>query len=502
MFGKKKDKQTGANTAAVSEKKKKSAWKWIILAAIAVAAVFIVLRVMNQGKSAGTIVETMVVSKGNIEEIVSLSGTVESAKTMDYYAAYSARVASAGLKDGGRVKAGDVLIAYDKEELELAKKQAELNLQQADGTYDDSISKEQKALSKKYTADKTLPGIEADIDAKQARIDELNEMIRQKQHRMAEVGLQLQQTMYDINQNGRSDGPDDPSYADTKAENGNDLYLELQKSVAQNSYAQNNDEEIMGWNKQINDLNDEITKLNEKKTELKSDQTAGENASLTDGGKSSMEAQREISRLTNEKTLRDIEKAEDGIKAGFSGVVTDIAVEAGAVPAQGAKLFKLSSTEDVKVVIQISKSDLSKIKTGQSVDITVSGKPYKGEVSWISGSATRNSSNVPVVAAEIKVLDPDDALVLGVEANLKIHTAKADNVPVLPYENVNTDTHGDFVYVVNEGILTRRDVKTGITTSTDAEIVEGLSEGDEIVTGDVSALEEGMSVIVSPAAGN
>ena len=290
------------------------------------------------------------------------------------------------------------------------------------------------------------------------------------------------------------------NYMETQDSDGNEMYLSMQNAIAENQLAQSNDPEIMGWNRQIQDLNEEISKLSEKKTELKTDQNAGENAELTAGGKSALEAQRELVRLTNEKTLKDIEAAGDGLKADFNGVLTELSATEGATVQPGVKLFSISNTDKVKVTISISKNDLQKIKTGQAVDITVNGHEYDGEVSWISGTAVRNASNVPVVAAEITVKNPDENIGLGVEASLKIHAAKADNVLVLPYEYVNTDTHGDFVYVVENGLLTRRDVSTGITTGTDAEITEGLSEGEEIVTSDTTELTEGTPVTVMPAA--
>ena len=474
--------------------------KWIILAAVAVLVLFVVIRAMTAGKNRAVPVTMYSAKKGSIEEIVSVSGTVESARKKDYYATVTGKISGAPFQAGDRIKAGEVLFAYAEDELELSKQQAMLNLQQADGTYDDSVERENKALAKKSAAESGLPGVQARIDALQDQIDGLNNQINDKKLRMAQVGTQLQQTMKDINQNGHTDGLTDMDYAETQDADGNELYLTLQNEIAKNQLAQTNDPEIMEWNRQLTDLNEQMSKLTEEKSELKSDKSAGEGGELTEGSRSSREAQRELTRLTNEKTIRDIESVEGGIKADFAGVVTEAAASEGANAAAGTRLFTVASTEDVKVTMQISKSDMAKIAIGQAVDITVNGKSYEGEVSWISGTATRNSSNVPVVAAEVKVSNPDDGIILGVEASMKIHARRSDDVIVMPYEYVNTDTHGDYVYTVEDGILTRRDVLLGITTGTEAEISEGISEGEEIVAGDTSEYTEGMSVVAIPTA--
>lgn len=477
--------------------KKRFKKRWIVLGVVGVVAALGIWRAVSARGSAMTTVETADIARSNIEEIVSISGTVESAETSDCYAELAVRVSDLPFKAGDRVKKGDLIVAYDTDELEIQRQTAELNLQQADGNYDDSISKAGKAQSKKAVADRDLPAIQAQIDETQAQIDALNEEIKQKQHRMAQVGTQLSKASHDINQNGKYDGvTDEDNYLEVQDEDGNEMYLSIQNAIADNQLAQSHDEQIMGWNKQIEELNETLTKLNEQKTELKSDQSAGESAELTSGGRNALEAQRELARLTNEKTLRDIDKVGDGVKAEYNGVLTEVNASKGATMQAGTKLFSIASTDRIKVTMSISKSDMSKIKLGQAVDVTVGGRAYEGEVSWIAGAATRNSSNVPVVAAEVTVKNPDDAIILGVEASMKIHTRHADDVLVVPYEYVNTDTHGDFVYVVEDGTLLRRDVQIGITTSTDAEIMEGLSDGDQVVTSDASELQEGMPVQV------
>ena len=160
-------------------------------------------------------------------------------------------------------------------------------------------------------------------------------------------------------------------------------------------------------------------------------------------------------------------------------------------------MVTMANLEDVQVALSVSKSDLPKIAVGQKVDITINGKAYDGEVTKISGNATKNSNGVAVVETIIKVTNPDNDIILGVEATNKIHAEKADNTIVLPYEYIQTDAEGDYVYVVENGVVTRKNVTVGISTSTEAQVIEGLSEGDEVISSDVSMLTEGMAVAVN-----
>ena len=60
-----------------------------------------------------------------------------------------------------------------------------------------------------------------------------------------------------------------------------------------------------------------------------------------------------------------------------------------------------------------------------------------------------------------------------------------------------TDSEGDHVYVVENGVVVRKNVTLGITSSTEAQIVDGLNAGEAIITSDTEFLTEGMPVAVA-----
>ena len=159
----------------------------------------------------------------------------------------------------------------------------------------------------------------------------------------------------------------------------------------------------------------------------------------------------------------------------------------------------IASTEDVRVEIQITKNDLSRIREGQHVVVTIAGEDFEGEVSRISGTATRNSNNVPVVAAQITLKNPNSSVILGVEANNVIEIGTAKDAIVLPYEYVNTDTDGDFVYVVEDGLIHRRPITVGLMSESMIEITEGLSAGELVAEEIPVGVEEGGAVTAIPA---
>ena len=138
---------------------------------------------------------------------------------------------------------------------------------------------------------------------------------------------------------------------------------------------------------------------------------------------------------------------------------------------------------------------MEKIAIGQKAKVIINGKEYEGTLSAINKIAQANQSGTPMVNVDIHIENPDDNIFLGIEAKISLETAKKEKTLMIPVECVNSDMNGDFCWIVVDGIVTRREIETGISTDTYMEILSGLHEGDKVVTDMTVALEEGMEVM-------
>ena len=205
---------------------------------------------------------------------------------------------------------------------------------------------------------------------------------------------------------------------------------------------------------------------------------------------------------TDPGAVTEEEKKKKGICADFNGVVTKVSVVEGATTALGTELFTLQNTDKVDVTVNISKYDYDKVKEGQSAQITLAGKTYEGEVIKISHAATQNEKGASLIAADVRIKNPDENIFLGVDAKVTIQAQNAENVVVLPSEVVNIGKNGSFCYVLKDGVITRKDITTGVSSDDYVEVTEGI-EADEQVIRDIGSLQEGMTVqaVESNAAG-
>ena len=285
--------------------------------------------------------------------------------------------------------------------------------------------------------------------------------------------------MNDVNSGSVSDGNEADSIfsdsAETVTNNGSDTTVTADTSALEAELE-----------KASNTLAELQSRLSSQQAVAESDPSA-----VTAEEKEKMEITNNLSELDQMSAQELVEAAKKGIKADFNGVITKVSVVEGATTALGTELFTLQNTDKINVNVNVSKYDYDKLKEGQSADITLAGKTYEGEVTSISHVATQNEKGASLISADVRIKNPDDDIFLGVDAKVTIHAEEADDVVVLPSEVVNIGKDGSFCYVIENGVITRRDITTGISSDDYVEVTEGIKEGDEVIR-DLGSLEEGM----------
>ena len=254
------------------------------------------------------------------------------------------------------------------------------------------------------------------------------------------------------------------------------------------------DKELTEIERQIVVEQEKLADLEMLRDELKSDKNSSENAILDVYKKKELEATVEKGRLAEAQAQAHLEEALAGIRADFNGIITELDINNGFVTEAGSKLMKLESSDAVRVNISLSKYDLAKVELGQKAEVEISGQVYEGTVSKINRMAEKNDAGTRLVAAEVHIENPDDNIYLGIEGKVKIHAQKSENTLIVPIAAVNTDQTGDFCYVVKDGILEKHPVTAGLSSEDSIEIVEGLEEGDIVLTDTSMELTEGMQI--------
>ncbi|RGW18357.1 efflux RND transporter periplasmic adaptor subunit [Ruminococcus sp. AF13-28] len=242
----------------------------------------------------------------------------------------------------------------------------------------------------------------------------------------------------------------------------------------------------------LESASDELAEL---QSDLASEKAIAEadSTSLTKEEKEKLKVTDNLSELDAKSAKELVEEGKKGITAEFNGIVSKADIKQGAAVTQGMELFTIQNTDKASVDVTLSKYDYDTVKEGKSAEITLGDNTYQGTVTKMSHIAVQNEKGTPVISATVSINDSDDDIFLGVDAKVKIHAASAKNVVTLPVEVVNIGKDGSFCYVIEDGLVTKRDITTGISSEDYVEVIDGIKEGEEVIS-DLGDYTEGMEV--------
>lgn len=194
----------------------------------------------------------------------------------------------------------------------------------------------------------------------------------------------------------------------------------------------------------------------------------------------------ELERLKVERAQRSLETARQDLadatlRAPFAGVVATVKGNVGQKPE--AVVVTLVRTERVEMHARVDEADVGSVEKGQPVVVTTYASPdvkIPGVVETISPISTTEQG---VVLFPITIrLDPgDQRLRGGLSANSLIEVSTRENVLLLPNRAIRREGDERVVYVRADGDeLERRVVEIGVRDSEVAEILSGVSEGEEV----------------------
>lgn len=219
--------------------------------------------------------------------------------------------------------------------------------------------------------------------------------------------------------------------------------------------------------------------------------------------------------------------------APIDGVVTNLPVRVGesVVPgiqnSEGSTIMTIADMSVITAEVKVDETDIINVRLGQPADITIDALPnktFKGHVTEIgdtailrsTGQAASQSAISSQEAKDFKVViamdNPPDEIRPGLSCTAKITTATRQNALTIPIQALTVRQRGDLeakpasgsaqaatkvdaaaekarkeelqgVFVVSGGKAVFHEVQTGITGATDIEVLTGLKQGDEIITG-------------------
>jgi HlyD family secretion protein len=227
-------------------------------------------------------------------------------------------------------------------------------------------------------------------------------------------------------------------------------------------------------------------------------------------------------------------------EAPFDGVITNLPVREGETVvigiqnSPGSTLMTIADMSVITAEVKVDETDIVNVKLGQPAEVSIDAIPKKTFAAIVteignnaivrsSGVSTSQQTSASQEAKDFKVVvtlqDPPADLRPGLSATAKVTTATRNNALTIPIQSLTVRNRADLeaarsgdkgavqaaapvadaskskkesesqgVFIIRNGKAEFVPVQTGVAGTTDIEVVSGLKDGDEIVTGSYKVL--------------
>lgn len=184
------------------------------------------------------------------------------------------------------------------------------------------------------------------------------------------------------------------------------------------------------------------------------------------------------------------------IVAPFSGKIGLREVSIGSYLNPGTKIARIYKIDPVKIDFSIPGRYLGDINVGDQLNFTVDAyeEVFRGEIYALEPQIDVQSRSIKLRASSP---NPEKKLLPGQFVKISLILDKITNAILVPAIAVIPELNQTKVFVLDEGKVATRIVKTGIRTADQVQVVEGLQPGDIVITSGLLQIRPGMKVNVS-----
>ena len=188
------------------------------------------------------------------------------------------------------------------------------------------------------------------------------------------------------------------------------------------------------------------------------------------------------------------------VRAPFAGIVYTLPVRASAYVNGGEVLVQVANLKDIQVRAFVDEPEIGRLAVGEKVEIrwdAVPGRTWEGKLTRVPASvSTVGTRTVGEITTEIDNFDRK--LLPNVNVNVSIITARHNDVLTVSREAVHDVNGKRYVYQIVGQKLQAQEVQTGLSSLTQVEITQGLSDGATIALGALNgaSLRSGIEVKV------
>lgn len=242
----------------------------------------------------------------------------------------------------------------------------------------------------------------------------------------------------------------------------------------------------------ITQLEASIKQINAQIEALDDNIDAAEDAADSTGGTAAYDAQIKAAQTGVESAQYQVDLYT--VRSPIDGIVEDVKVSENEISAQGSPAFTISDKEAMEVSFYVPEEVRDNIKAGGEVKVETSSGEVKGRISSI---ATAVDSQKGLFRIEAQITgSAGRELLSNTSVSLSLVTNSVEDQILVPFDAVYYDNDQAYVFLAQGDRAVKRDIRAGLYNNEMIAVMEGLAEGDEVITTWGAGLKDGAPIQV------
>ncbi|HEY3858057.1 MAG TPA: efflux RND transporter periplasmic adaptor subunit [Gammaproteobacteria bacterium] len=189
--------------------------------------------------------------------------------------------------------------------------------------------------------------------------------------------------------------------------------------------------------------------------------------------------------------VADLKRRYDGLtmRSPVDGIVGDIAVQQRTNVTPNQAVMTVVDLSQMEIQVQIPETYADGLNIGMPTEISYGGNTYPGKLTAVSPEVQNN-----LVTGRVRFAATPKGLKQNQQVQVRIVMDSRDNVLMVQRGPFLDSDGGNAAYVVRDGIAVKTPIKSGATSISEVEILDGLKEGDTVIVSDTSAFDTAKTV--------
>jgi RND family efflux transporter MFP subunit len=182
------------------------------------------------------------------------------------------------------------------------------------------------------------------------------------------------------------------------------------------------------------------------------------------------------------------------IKSPIGGVVSERFVKRGNMIGTDQQIFRVTDFSPLQAILYVPEHEMAKIRKNQPAELRVDALPnqtFAGHVERISPVVDSQTGTFKVT---VFVDETKDLLRPGMFGRVKIVYDTRKNTRMIPKSAIMSEDLAQTVYVIRDSLAFKKQIQTGYTNGLNVEVIDGLEDGETVVTIGQSSLQDSSKV--------